>query len=317
MQGKRIFITGGAGFIGSTLIGRLIENNEIVVYDSMARNALAGKPYAQHKNLRVVAGDVLDAVAVGQAMQGASIVVHCAAIAGIDTVGKSPVATMRVNVLGSANVLESAARLAACERVICFSTSEIFGTHAFMVREDMSASVGAVGEPRWTYAASKLSEEHFALAYHREQGLPAVVVRPFNVYGPGQIGEGALRNFITRAISNEPLRVYGSGTSVRAWCYVDDMVDAVLLCMQHPNAIGETFNIGNNRAVATTWTLAQRVIELTQSRSDLIQVHRDAPDIALRVPDTQKATERLGFTAQVSLDEGIRRTADWFRKHGA
>ena len=131
IQNKKIFITGGAGFIGSTLIGKLIERNEIVAYDNLARNALQGKAWNDHKNLRLVVGDVLDYAKLAQAMAGADVVAHCAAIAGIDTVVKNPVMTMRVNMVGSANVLEAASKLPHCDRVVCFSTSEVFGTTAF------------------------------------------------------------------------------------------------------------------------------------------------------------------------------------------
>ena len=135
ISGKRIFVTGGAGFIGSTLIGRLVEDCEIVVYDNLARNSLKHKPFANHSNLTVVEGDVLDVDTLARAMDGSDIVVHCAAIAGIDTVIKSPVTTMRVNLIGSANVLEAATRLSHCSRVVCFSTSEVFGQHAFRSTE--------------------------------------------------------------------------------------------------------------------------------------------------------------------------------------
>ncbi|MFZ3372087.1 MAG: NAD-dependent epimerase/dehydratase family protein, partial [Desulfitobacteriaceae bacterium] len=135
IRGKRIFITGGAGFIGSTLIGRLIEDNEIVVYDNFTRDSLQGKLYASHANLRLVRGDVLDCGKLAQAIQGAQIVIHAAAIAGIDNTLKNPVNTMRVNMLGTANVLEAAYTSGKIERFMDFSTSEVFGSHAFKVDE--------------------------------------------------------------------------------------------------------------------------------------------------------------------------------------
>lgn len=234
IQGKTIFITGGAGFIGSTLIGRLIEQNRIVAFDNLTRNALQDKSFKNHPNLTLVKGDVLDFDGVCGAMRGADIVVHCAAIAGIDTVIKSPVTTMRVNMIGSANVLEAAAQLPQCERVVCFSTSEVFGSQAFRSAEGDNAVMGKVGEARWTYAVSKLAEEHLAIAYFHERELPTAVVRPFNIYGPGQVGEGALRTFIQRALKNETIEIHGDGTQIRAWCYVDDMVDGVLLANGTP-----------------------------------------------------------------------------------
>ena len=217
IRNKNIFITGGAGFIGSTLIGRLIEDNRIVAYDNLARNSLKDKPFRNHPNLKLVTADILDYETLVEAMAGSDIVVHCAAIAGIDTVIKSPVTTMRVNMIGSANVLEAASTLPNCDRVLCFSTSEVFGQYGFRSRETDNTSLGSVGEARWTYAVSKLAEEHLAVAYYQEKQLPTTVVRPFNIYGPGQVGEGALRTFIQRAIKNETIEIHGDGTQIRAW----------------------------------------------------------------------------------------------------
>jgi UDP-glucose 4-epimerase len=177
--------------------------------------------------------------------------------------------------------------------------------------------MGQVGEARWTYAVSKLAEEHLAIAYHKEQGLPTAVVRPFNVYGPGQVGEGALRNFIQRAIRDEPIEIHGDGTQIRAWCYVDDMVEGVLLALTHPNAVGESFNIGNQRAVTTIYGLASTVVRVLESKSTIGFVRRDYVDVELRVPAVQKASELLGFNAKVDLDEGILRTADYYRAQDA
>jgi len=308
IENKRIFITGGAGFIGSTLIGRLVESNEIVAFDNLSRNSLKDKEYHTHPNLTLIQGDILDAGSLRRAMQGADIVVHCAAIAGIDTVIKSPVTTMRVNMVGSANVLDAAAGLDHCERVVCFSTSEVFGTEAFRSREGDRTVVGGVGEARWTYAVSKLAEEHLAIAYFKEQGLPATVLRPFNVYGPGQVGEGALRAFVMRAVKNEPLEIHGDGTQIRAWCYVDDMVDGVLLAMVHPKAVGESLNIGNQQAVVTIYGLANTVVRVLGSRSPIRFTRKEYVDVELRVPSVVKARELMGFEARIDLEEGIRRT---------
>ena len=313
IQGKRIFITGGAGFIGSTLAGRLVEKNEVVLFDNLARNSLQHQSFRHHPNLRLVEGDVLDPVALAAAMQGAQLIVHCAAIAGIDTVIKSPVRTMRVNMVGSANVLEAAAALPHCERVVCFSTSEVFGQQAFCSQETDKTVTGRVGEARWTYAVSKLAEEHLAIAYFQERKLPVTVVRPFNVYGPGQIGEGAMRIFVQRAIKNERIEIHGDGTQIRAWCYVEDMIEGVMLCLSHPRAIGESFNIGNQKAVVTIYGLANTVLRVLGSSSPIVFVRKNYVDVELRVPAVRKARELLGFEAKVDLDEGIRRTAEYYR----
>src|SRR5438132_48661 len=189
LQGKRIFITGGAGFIATTLARHLVDENEVIALDNLHRDALSATDLADHPNFTLHQADVLDAEAVTELARGATHIVHCAAIAGVDTVLESPVRTMRVNVIGTYNVLEAAvATQDTVERLVDFSTSEIFGTHAYNVREGQVSTIGSVGEARWTYAVSKLAGEHMAHAYHDELRLPIVTVRPFNVFGPGQIG---------------------------------------------------------------------------------------------------------------------------------
>jgi UDP-glucose 4-epimerase len=315
LSGKTIFITGGAGFIGSTLAGRLLEDNRVVIYDNLSRNALQHTAFANHPNLTLVKGDILDYPALHDAIAGATHVVHCAAIAGIDTVALSPVTTMEVNMVGSANLLRAAYTNAAPERLICFSTSEVFGRQAFRSEENDPGVTGPAGEARWTYAVSKLAEEHLAISYHREKGLPVVVVRPFNVYGPGQVGEGALSRFVQAALRDEPLDVHGDGTQIRAWCYVDDMVRSVLLALEHPAAVGESFNIGNQRAVVTIYGLANAVVRVLRSSSEIRFIRRDYVDIELRIPHVGKARDLLGFEAEVDLDEGIARTGEFYRDH--
>ena len=308
---SRIFITGGAGFIGSTLCGKLVEANQVTVYDNLVRDSLKDKSFRDHPNLTLISGDILDAEALGRACADArpTHFVHCAAIAGIDTVIKSPVSTLRVNMLGTSNALEAANGIEGLQRMVCFSTSEVFGQQAFQSSEDTQAVIGSTGVARWTYAVSKLSGEHLAIAYHTEYEMPTVVLRPFNVYGPGQIGEGALSTFIKRALKNEPIEIHGDGTQIRAWCYVDDMVRAVLMALEHPKAVGETFNIGNKRAVTTIYGLANTVIRVLDSSSAIEFVRRDYADIELRVPDVQKAETLLGYVAKVDLETGIARTA--------
>jgi UDP-glucose 4-epimerase len=315
IEGKTLFITGGAGFIASTLIARLAERNRIVVYDNYTRNTLKGTPYDRHPNVTQVQGDVLDFERLKAHMAGADIVVHAAAIAGIDSTVKNPVTTMRVNMIGTANALEAAHQVGGVERLVEFSTSEVFGSQAFKVDEAAQTVTGAVGEARWTYAVSKLAGEHLAHAYFKQHGLPTVTVRPFNVYGPGQTGEGALSIFIRKALRNEDLLIFGDGTQIRAWCFVDDMVEGVMACLEHPNAVGQSFNIGNARAVTTIYGLAEAVLRVTGSTARIQFRQALSADIELRIPNVDKARELIGFAAQVDLEEGLRRTAEWIARH--
>ena len=316
INGKRIVITGGAGFIGSTLANVLADTNQILIFDNFARDTITNTRLANHENVQIVKADILDAEALVAACRGAQIVVHAAAIAGINTTVENPVATMRVNMLGSANALAAAHAAGTVERFVEFSTSEIFGSRAYNVDESDQAITGAVGEARWTYAVSKLASEHLCHAYFKQHGLPTVIVRPFNVYGPGQTGEGALTIFIRKAIANEDLFIFGDGSQIRAWCYVDDMVAGVMAALTHPAALGESFNIGNARAVSTIHGLAEAVIRVLGSKSKIVFKPPLSADIELRIPKVNKARELIGFEAKVDLDEGLRRTAEWIRKNG-
>lgn len=315
LSGKRILITGGAGFIGTTLARRLVEENEIVAMDNLHRNTLRGTELAEHPNFHFEEGDVLDLERVRELARGVTHIVHAAAIAGVDTVLKSPVRTMRVNVIGTYNVLEAAVEtLGTLERLVEFSTSEVFGTHAINSREGHVTTIGSVGEARWTYAVSKLAGEHMAHAYHDELGIPAVTVRPFNVYGPGQVGGGAIRAFIESALAGSDLTIHGDGSQIRAWCYVDDMVEALLLCLERPEAAGQSFNIGNARSTVTIYDLAQRIKRLTGCPGEIVFQPLHYADVEIRMPNVEKARELLGFEAKVDLDDGLGRTISWYRE---
>ena len=311
---KNIFITGGAGFIANTLIKEYIEQNKITVYDNFHRDTLSNSGLATHPNIKIIKGDVLDLPLMQESMKGADIVVHAAGIAGIDTVIKDPVKTMTVNMIGTANALQAAQANSVKDRFIDFSTSEIFGSMAFKSSEDDNTVAGSAGEARWVYAVSKLAGEHLAHAYFSQYKLPVVTVRPFNVYGPGQTGEGAIQIFIKRALKNEEIFINGDGAQIRAWCYVDDFVDCLIRCIEEPKAIGHSFNLGNARAVITTLGLAQTVCRVLKSDSKISHRPALSADIELRIPSVEKAQEILGFKAKVDLEEGIKKTAEWFQK---
>lgn len=312
LRNKTIFITGGAGFIANTLIRHYVEANKIIVYDNFHRDTLTKSKFRDHPNITIVKGDVLDLQLMAESMKEADVVVHAAGIAGIDTVLIDPVKTMRVNMIGTSNALEAARLNRIPDRFIDFSTSEVFGSMAFRSTENDVTVAGSAGEARWTYAVSKLAGEHLAHAYFKQYQLPVVTVRPFNVYGPGQTGEGALQIFIKRALANENIFIYGDGNQIRAWCFVDDFVDCLSLCIEKPEAVGESFNLGNAKAVITTLGLAQTVCRVLNSKSKILFKPALSVDIELRIPSVAKTEQMLGFKAKVDLEEGIIRTAESF-----
>ncbi len=316
IKGKKLFITGGAGFIANTLIARLADNNQIVVYDNFCRDTISKSKYINHKNITIIKGDVLDYEKLAISMKGSDIIVHAAGIAGIDTVVKKPTETMLVNMIGTANALKAAVANGIRDRFIDFSTSEVFGSMAFNSSESDNTVAGSAGEARWTYAVSKLAGEHLTHAYYREFNLPTVTIRPFNVYGPGQTGEGALQIFIKKALENKTIHIDGDGNQIRAWCYIDDFVDCLIRCIENPKAVGHSFNIGNARAIITIFGLAETVCRVLNSSSEIVFNPPLSADVALRIPSVEKVFKILGFKAKVELEEGIRRTADWTKEDG-
>jgi nucleoside-diphosphate-sugar epimerase len=313
IEKRRILLTGGAGFIGSQLARRLVSDNSIVIFDNLHRNALRFTDLEDHPSVRFIQGDILDKEAVAEATRGCDIVVHLAAIAGVDTVMDMPTRTMKVNLLGTLNALDAAVE-AKVKKFIDFSTSEVFGSQVYMAEEHNSTALGVVGESRWTYAVSKLAAEHLTHSYLREHGLPAVTIRPFNVYGPQQVGVGAIHTFVEDAIRGNDLVIHGDGNQIRAWCFIDDMVDGAILCLEKDEAVGHVFNIGNPRATVTVANLAQLIKRLAASDSRIVYGYKEYVDIELRIPSIKKAQKMLGFWPKVDLEEGLLRTIGWYRE---
>lgn len=314
IRDAHLLLTGGAGFIGTALCRRLLPDNRIRVLDNLRRDALSAAGLREHPNLELVVGDVRDAELVQRACRDVDYVVHMASIAGVDTVMKHPVTTMEVSLEGTMNVLRGALAAGGVRRVIDFSTSEVFGSYAFRVREADVTSLGAVGEARWTYAVSKLATEHLAHNYWKQHGLPTCSIRPFNIYGPGQVGEGAVHAFVVRALEGRPITIHNEGDQIRSWCYIDDIVEGILLCLSRDEAIGESFNIGNPRSTITIYQLAKLVTRLAESASEIEFREWDFPDVELRIPDVKKAERLLGFRASIDLEDGLARTIDWYRR---
>ncbi|WP_448377192.1 NAD-dependent epimerase/dehydratase family protein [Fervidobacterium sp.] len=313
-----IFITGGAGFIGANTIRRLVDSNKVIVYDNMSRPTIKDFEVSNPENLTLVSGDILDYEKLKSSIpEDVDMVLHFAAIAGVDTVMNNPVKTMEINTIGTYYVLKALQEkglISKLERFVFFSTSEVFGVTAFKSAENTPTNLQPVGEARWTYSVSKVAGEHLVNAYYKEFGLKSVIIRPFNVYGPGQIGEGAIHHFVVRAIKNEPLLIHGDGSQIRSWCYIDDMVEGILLTLENENAVGEVFNIGNPRSTVTILSLAEKVISVAGSSSSIVFVPKNYVDVELRIPSIEKAQKLLGYEPKVDLTEGLKMTIEWYRK---
>jgi UDP-glucuronate decarboxylase len=316
----RIFITGGAGFIGTRLAQMLGRDNDIVLFDNLHRNAYQSSDLARQGSgnggaVRLVEGDVRDPAALRAAMEpDIDYVIHAAAIAGVETVLADPLRVLDVNVKGTFNVAEAAVGLKRLKKFVDFSTSEVFGQHAFNVDERTISPTVVVGEPRWAYAMSKLIGEFVVQAHHAKHAMPTVTVRPFNIYGPNQVGIGAVHQFVKQAIAGQDLTIHDDGSQIRSWCYVDDFVEGVLLATRNERAVGRSYNIGNPRATVTVYDLAQRIATMTGGESRIVFKRMNYPDVALRVPNIAAAREDLGFEPRVDLDEGLRRTIAWYRE---
>lgn len=305
---KTILVTGGAGFIGSHMVERLCSEYNIIIYDNFLRDSLKEIPgIYDHKNVTVMQGDVLDAAQLDEAVSQSDIVVHMAAIAGVSSYYKTPDTTLKVNIIGTYNLLEACAKHKV-EKVIDFSTSEVYGPDAFDVHEDIGHSVGSVNDLRWTYAVSKLAGENLTHRYGDKHGFKSFTLRPFNIYGPRQTGEGAIANFLRCIMEDKPLQVYDSGSAIRAWCYVDDFVDALVTIISDDDLESGIFNIGNPHESCTTYGLAKFAVEASGKDLPIEFKPSGRTDVRVRVPNIERAQKLLGFSPKIDLRTGLART---------
>lgn len=320
---KRCLITGGTGFIGSHLTDALLAHgHSVIALDNLETGSRENVEEAlTNRNFELVVGDICDAPLVDKLARKCDVVVHMAARTGLKMVVESPLRTVDVNVRGTEAVMGAATRYRC--RTIVASTSEVYGlTTKIPSAEDDPITFGSPSKGRWAYACSKAVDEFLALALARERGLPSTVVRLFNTVGPRQSARygSVLPRFVRQALANQPLTVYGDGTQMRSFCYVSDVVSALLKILDCDATIGEIYNLGNPQEVCIL-ELAQMVIRQTGSASAIGFVPFDeayAPgfdEIHRRVPDITKLHETIGFVPRVSLDETISSIIESVRRH--
>ncbi|HEM62317.1 MAG TPA: NAD-dependent epimerase/dehydratase family protein [Chloroflexi bacterium] len=318
----KVLITGGAGYIGSHLVDRVLaDGHEVVVLDNLSLGKMANIDHNLHSDrFRFVEGDILDAGLVGELVARCELIYHLAAVVGVRYVLDDPLQTMMTNVWGTDNVLKAACN--GARRVVLASSSEVFGkAGALPLREDGDRLLGPTSVSRWCYSVGKALDEHLALAYHRQRGLWVTVLRYFNSYGPRLDPQGygsVVAKFINQALDGRPITVHGDGGQSRCFTYVQDTVEGTRLAAEVSAADGEVFNIG--RAEETPiLELAELVRDLAGSSSEIVSVPYELEygeffeDTPRRVPATDKAERILGFVAGVALRDGLQRTIDWFR----
>jgi len=314
VQNRTVMITGGAGFIGSSLAEKLADSNHVIVFDKVLTESapIHHTKLLSHPNVTFIAGDILDSD-LRSIVRKADVIIHAAAILGVSKVCSSGRETLETNYVGTSRLLKAIDGHPNIRRFVYFSTSEVFGVNSYNVDESSRPTVGPIAESRWSYAMAKLAGEHLVASYFRETKLPITIVRPFNVFGPRRTGDYALRRFIVSALRNDPLEVHGDGTQIRSWCYIEDLVSALLQMIERPEAVGQDFNIGNPNNTLTVRELAQKVIELTNSTSPIHFREAPFPDISIRVPSLEKARRLLGYEPQYDLSTGLKHTIEWHR----
>ena len=317
----RVLVTGGAGFIGSHLVDALMaQGHQVTVLDNLSVGKVANiAHHLRSERFRFINDSILNTATLEQLVRQADLIFHLAAVVGVKYVVEDPLNAIIVNVRGTENVLELAFKYWV--RTVIASSSEVHGKSTDVpLREDGDRLLGPTTVPRWSYSDAKAIDEYFALAYARK-GLPVTVVRYFNAYGPRLDPRGygsVVARFFTQALRGEPLTVYGDGQQTRSFTYVADTVRGTILAGTVPEAAGQIFNIGSDREV-TIAELARRILALTGSSSEIVYVPYTAaygPDFEetrRRVPDVRRAREILGFEAEVPLEEGLRRTLEWFQ----
>ncbi|MCS6861982.1 MAG: GDP-mannose 4,6-dehydratase [Abditibacteriales bacterium] len=317
----KTLITGGAGFIGSHLAEALLTaGHEIVVVDDLSTGRYENiRALRDHPRFRVFISSILDRSLMEPLIAECDEIYHLAAAVGVRLIIEEPVETIETNILGTEVVLNLASKYN--KKTLLASTSEVYGkNNAVPFREDDDSVIGATTKSRWSYACSKAMDEFLALAYHKQKGLPVIIVRLFNTVGPRQTGRYGMviPNFVRQALLGQPLTVFGDGEQSRCFMHVQDAVKALIALMAHPDAVGQIFNLGSDQEV-TINELARRVIHLTESSSTIqhIPYHQayepGFEDMRRRVPDISKLRRLIGFAPQRSLDEILCSVIEYFR----
>jgi len=310
-------VTGGAGFIGSHLVDRLLERNfKVIVLDDFSSGNINNIwHHLTNKGFKLVRGSVLDKELVYSVVSNVDLIVHLAAQVHVDRSILEPEYTVQVNTIGTLNVLE-AARKHEVELIIHMSSCEVYGTARYVPMDEKHPL-----NPTSPYAASKAAADRLAYSYYNTYKLPVVIVRAFNVYGPRQRDKGyaaVIPKFIRRVLGRRPPVIYGDGKQTRDYLYVDDMIRALELVMEHgEKLVGMAVNIGSGCEVSIL-ELAYKILELADMQSELKPVFAPSRPGEVRrlIADIELAERELGFRPSIPLEEGLKRLIEWYKGGG-
>lgn len=317
-----ILVTGGAGFIGSHLAERLLEyNHTVFVIDNLSSGSLDNiSGLSKNKNFHYHIDTIMNEKIMEELVSKCDQIYHLAAAVGVKLIMDRPIETLETNVKGTEIVLKIANRFK--RKVLIASTSEIYGNHVeHTLSEDDNRVMGSVKKRRWAYACSKTLDEFLSLSYYIEKKLPVVIARFFNTVGPRQTAAYGmvLPNFVQSALLDKPITVYGDGTQTRSFTYVSDVVDAIMRLMDHPEAVGEMFNIGSEEEISIK-DLAGRVKKLTNTNSEIIYIPYEKAyglgfeDMKRRTPNISKINKLIGYKPTLNLDGIIEKVIEYFKK---
>ena len=316
-------VTGGAGFIGSHLADALLaEGDRIVALDDCSTGRMDNIAHLMdHPGFELVRGNITDEGVVDELASGADVLVHLAASVGVKLILEQPVRTIENNVVGTETVLKAARRHE--KKILIASTSEVYGKgRRIPFSEEDDVVLGATSKSRWAYAASKMMDEFYGLAYHQEYGLPVVPFRLFNTVGPRQIGHYGMviPRLVNQALDNERITVYGDGTQRRCFCDVADAVRAIVGLAKHPDAPGKVYNVGSTEEVSIR-ELAERIKIMTGSSSEIVLVPYSKAygdpgyeDMERRKPDTRRVHALLGWSPENALEDILERVISYVRE---
>lgn len=307
----RVLVTGGAGFIGSHLTQRLFKDgHEVTAIDNLSTGSLKNiENYREHSGFEFVKGDIRNAGLMEPLVEHCDMIFHLAAAVGVKLIAEDPVLTIETNIGGTEIVLDIANKFG--KKTFLASSSEVYGkSEAVPFREEDDIVLGSTSVSRWAYACSKAIDEFLGLAFYQQYGLSVVIGRFFNTIGPRQTGQYGMvvPRFVQRALKDEPIQICGTGKQTRCFCYVADLVEAVITLMNCEHAAGKVYNIGSSEEISIE-ELADKIIKMTGSKSQKqfvpyeLVYGRPIDDMMRRVPDLERIKEAIGWESKTPLDE--------------